>query len=408
MSEVDAGNESPNWSSTTKLVVGLTFVGLVAALLIHFRNIIGPLLLAFILAYALHPLADWICVTTRLSWRASVNLVYFVLVILVLGLFTLTGLAVVQQLQSLIGLVQRTVADLPAMAEELSTQVYVFGPLRLDFSQFDLEFLTRQLLSVVQPLLGQLGGLVRTLATGAVGLLGWGAFILLISYFVLADSGRWFPETLMSLELPGYQGDFRRLGLELARIWNAFMRGQLLLFVLTVVVSVIVLTILGVRFALGLALLAGLARFVPYVGPLTVWVVALLVALFQEQNYLGLPPMTFAGVVVGAQVLIDQIFDNYLSPRIMGASLGVHPAAVLVAAIIATNLIGLVGLLLAAPVLATILLAGRYAVRKMLELDPWPEESAKMQPQGLNVRQFLDDWVGRLRARRQKGAGEDG
>ncbi len=64
---------SPQWSSTTKLVVGLTFIAMIAALLVNFRGIIGPLILAFILAYALHPLADRICRRIGLSWGASVN-----------------------------------------------------------------------------------------------------------------------------------------------------------------------------------------------------------------------------------------------------------------------------------------------------------------------------------------------
>ena len=70
-------------------------------------------------------------------------------------------------------------------------------------------------------------------------------------------------------------------------------------------------------------------------------------------------------------ILTDQVFDNLVSPRILGQTMGVHPAAVLVAAIIAANLIGFIGLVLAAPVLATFIIVGRYALRKMLDLDPW-------------------------------------
>jgi len=78
---------------------------------------------------------------------------------------------------------------------------------------------------------------------------------------------------------------------------------------------------------------------------------------------------------VAIAILVDQIFDQLISPRIFGDTLGVHPAAILVAAIIAANLIGLVGLVLASPVLATLNLVGRYILRKMLDLDPWPEQA---------------------------------
>ncbi len=404
MTTEEKSSGSPQWSSTTKLVVGLTFIAIVAALLVNFRGIIGPLILAFILAYALHPLADRICRVSGLSWTASVNVVFLILVALLLTVFTLTGLAVAQQLQSLVRFVQTIVTELPFFVENLSTQVYTFGPFQLDFAQFDLETVANQLLDIVQPLLGQVGNLVRTFATGAVGVLGWGLFILLIAYFVLADSGRWFPDALVSIEIPGHQVDIRRLGRELGRIWNAFLRGQIVLFLLTVLLAAALMTVLGVRLALGLSLLAGLARFVPYVGPLTVWIVTGLVAFFQESNYLGLAPLQYALLVVLGQLVLDQVFDNYLSPRMMGQTLGVHPAAVLVSAIIATNLIGLVGLLLAAPVLATFQLFGRYALRKMLDLDPWPEPEITTRAGALNLRGIVSSGIEKIRSLRRKGA----
>ena len=62
---------SPTWSSATKTIIGLTMIAIVAALLITFRNIVGPLLLAFVLAYLLHPLASRLSNATRITWRAS-------------------------------------------------------------------------------------------------------------------------------------------------------------------------------------------------------------------------------------------------------------------------------------------------------------------------------------------------
>jgi predicted PurR-regulated permease PerM len=404
MTEEDITQDSPSWGATTKLVIGLSFVALVAALLIRFRGIIGPLILAFILAYALHPLADWISARVGLKWRTSVNIVFLVLVILLGGLFTLTGLAVAQQVQSLVRFVQNFVTNLPGLVDDLSTREFIIGPFQFGLAQFDLDTIVNQVLSTVQPLLGQVGGLVGTFATGAAGAFGWGFFILLVAYFVLADSGRWFPDALVSIEIPGHQRDVRRLGRELGRIWNAFLRGQIILFVLTVIAASVTMTALGVRLALGLALLAGMARFVPYVGPFTVWVTTFLVTFFQISNYFNFSPFVYALIVVGAQVILDQIFDNYLSPRMMGQTLGVHPAAVLVSAIIVTNLIGLVGLLLAAPVLATFLLFGRYAVRKMFDLDPWPAYSEEPDAEALSIRDLMNRVVDKWRRLWRRGA----
>jgi predicted PurR-regulated permease PerM len=85
-------------------------------------------------------------------------------------------------------------------------------------------------------------------------------------------------------------------------------------------------------------------------------------------------------IAVVLAVLIDQIFDNIITPRIIAQALQVHPAAVLVAAIIAANLLGLLGVVVAAPMLATILLLWRYTMRKMLDLNPWPEPETQPPP----------------------------
>jgi predicted PurR-regulated permease PerM len=146
---------------------------------------------------------------------------------------------------------------------------------------------------------------------------------------------------------------------------------------LVVVSYYILLTILGTRLTFAIALMAGVARFVPYLGPLVTWTVTAIVAFLQPSNYFGLDPIWYTVLVVGLCILLDQIFDNLVVPRIMGQTLGLHPAGVLIAAIIATNLIGLVGLVLAAPVLATIALVGRYVGRKMFDLDPWPEPETR-------------------------------
>jgi predicted PurR-regulated permease PerM len=255
--------------------------------------------------------------------------------------------------------------------------------------QYDLQALTNQILSVVQPLLGRLGGLVSSLATGAITTLGWALFVLVISYFLLADAGR-VSNQLVRMEIPGYSGDLQQLGIELRKIWNAYLRGQLTIVLLVMVTYTILLTGLGVRYAFGIALLAGMARFVPYVGTFIAWATLAAVALFQGSNYFGLEQYQFAILVVVIAMLVDQIFDHLISPRIFGDTLGVHPAAILVAAIIAANLIGLVGLVLAAPVLATLSLVGRYITRKMLDVEPWPEE-----PGGLSYTRY--SWIRSLR-----------
>lgn len=392
MNDTTPEPSSPAWSPTTKMVIGLTVVAIVAALLIQFRTIIGPLILAFMLAYVLYPVASRLSTSVNIPWKTAVNLIYLLVVILVGVSFTLTGLTVVQQVQSLIGFVQRNVTNLPALAADLSSQTFTIGPFTFDLAQFDLQTLSEQLLATIQPLLGRVGSLISIFAASAAVTVGWGLFVLVISYFLLADAGT-VPDRFVLVEIPGYDSDFRRLGRELKKIWNAFLRGQLIIMVLVMISYTVIMVIFGMRFAIGIAILAGLGRFVPYLGPLILWIVTALVAFFQEGNYLGIEPLQYAIIVLVVVFVVDQIFDNLITPRFFGQTLGVHPAAVLVAAIIAANLIGIIGLILAAPALATLSLAGRYILRKMVDLDPWPEPESEPVP----IELPWTRWIRRLR-----------
>jgi len=380
---------SPKWGSTVKLIVGLSFVAIVAGMLIYFRQIIGPLLLAFMLSYLLHPLAMRLSNTFKLSWRTSVAVVYLTLVILLIGVFTLIGLAAVQQIENLYTVVSSFVEDLPHMVADLSTKVYYIGPFPIDLSQSELGNISERVLTYVQPLLGEVGGLVGSFATSALTTIGWLVFVLVISYFLLAGTSR-VPLELLYVEIPGYDVDIRRLGEELRRIWNAFLRGQLTVIILVIITYTILLTGLGVRYSLAIAILAGLARLVPYVGPAITWTILVVVTFFQRDNYFGLQAWQYSLMILVICIIIDQIFDQIISPRLLGDTVGVHPAAVLIGAIIATRTIGIVGLVLVAPFLASLKLLGGYAFRKMLDLDPWlaMEEENRRRPREPAARLF--------------------
>jgi len=386
---------SPRWNWTTKLVVGLTFVAILAGLVLQFRAYVGPILLAFILAYLCYPIAGWLQRTLKISWRFAVTIFYIVIVLLLIGLLTLSGLAIVEQAQSLITLLNQALIALPQTLEQISNQVIRFGPFEFDLRSLDVQSLGNQILSAVQPLLGEVGKLLTTFATGAAGFVGWVAFILLISYFIISESGG-APGKILNIEIPGHAYDVRRLGAEFAHIWNTFLRGQLFLFFLSTLIYTVVLSILGLHYAFGLALLAGFGRFLPYVGPAIAWIAITLVAFFQGTTIFGLSPLAYAAVVLGISILIDTVFDNVVSPKFLGQTLRVHPAAVLVAALIAANLIGLVGVLLAAPVLASFKLLGRYTLRKMFDQDPWQGMDITQDTQ---MRSFFPRPVGDFLAR---------
>ena len=365
---------SPNWENTTKLVVGLTLVAITAGLLIRFKDVLGPLLLAFVLAYIFHPVAVQIKKWLKLSWRLTVILLYVVMIVVLLALMAWGGFTLVDYVQNLVDFLQRAVQNVPTFFENLSTYQIKIGPFVYDLSTLNLGLkdLANQALSMVQPVFSQMGTFLGSLASGAATMIGWGFFVILISYFILSESDG-SESNLIQLHVPGYQSDVQRMGEELSRIWNAFLRGQFILILLTAAIYTVFLGVMGVRFFVALAILAGMARFVPYVGPAITWTVYFLVSFFQVFKPFGLSPLLYSLLVVGIALLIDNFIDSFITPKMMANALRVHPAAVLVAALVGASLLGLVGVLLAAPTLATCQLVLNYVTRKLFDLEPWAD-----------------------------------
>jgi predicted PurR-regulated permease PerM len=133
------------------------------------------------------------------------------------------------------------------------------------------------------------------------------------------------------------------------------------------------LTILGVQNALALGLLAGLLEFIPTIGPFVSAIVSITVAFFQPANYLGVDGWQYALFVLAFMFLVQQLENTILVPRIMGQALDLHALVVIVGVYMGGSLAGILGAVLAAPVIASLKLLGIYAWRKMFDLYPFPQ-----------------------------------
>jgi predicted PurR-regulated permease PerM len=234
-----------------------------------------------------------------------------------------------------------------------------------------------------QEVSGALEGIFSTAATHTVSILVdlasivlWLIFIVVVSFYMLKDANR-LAQAFENIAPPSYQMEFRRLRSEIGGIWNAFLRGQLILCAVVGTVIAVALAILGVRNALVLGLLAAVLEVIPNVGPTLAAVPAVLIAYFQGSAHLPLTNGWFALLVIAAYVVIQQVENNYLVPRIIGRSLNLHPLVVIIGAIAGGIFAGVLGILLAAPTLATLRVLAHYVYCKMLDLEPFPQESAE-------------------------------
>ena len=382
---------SPKWSTSTKVVVTLLFLAGAIALLLRFSNLLNTLITAFIIAVLYHPLAEWINKKTKLPWAWSVSIIYFITVVAVFGLLTAGGIALINQIDGLIKFLQNTLFELPNFFKQLSTTNIAIGPFNLDFSYINWDQVGNRLLSTIQPILTKVGNFFGGVATGTVGVIGSFLFSLLISFLVITET-EGARNKIFKLEIPGYQEDFRRLGKKLNTIWNKFVRGQAIIFIARFIMYLIILSSLRLHFVLGMALLATLGNFIPYIGVAIVWIINFFIALFQGTTILGLNPFPYAMIVMGLGWILDNLYDTFFAPKIMGNVLKLHPAAVLVAVLVGLNLFGILGMFLAPPLLASIKVLMDYSEKKLLDQDPWSNIQEISDPESppLLYRKIID------------------
>ena len=178
---------SPTWTTTTKLIIGLTLVAIFAGVFLYYRSLVSLMILASIITYLFQPVVNWLTEKTRMSWRLSTTLVFLLLIILLVGLLTGAGLAIAQQLAGLVRVVQEFANDLPELADNLTDFLAQYGA---ESDLINLNQIANQLLETLQPLLGQAGSIVGSIATGAAVSIGRIFFVVFVAYFILSESSR--------------------------------------------------------------------------------------------------------------------------------------------------------------------------------------------------------------------------
>ena len=374
-------HDSPPWNRPTKIIVAVASILFILAVLWRFQTLISPLIIAAILAYLMHPIIAFLEHRTKLSYSSAVVTVFLTLAVAVIAIFAILGIAIYNQVADLVVRTPEIIESIPdyieqAMAtltEPISIGSFTFSlPISQDQS-FDWQAVFTQIRSYIEPVLRSAGTSLGQVAVSIATGLGWMVVILFVAIYIANDApylGQLIGDTAA---FPGYREDAERLWRAFGRIWDAYLRGQAILALVIGVTVSTVLGILGVENALALGLLSGLLEFIPFIGPLIGSGAAILVALFQVSNYLGLTSIQFAFVVFIAMMIIQQIENNVLVPRIVGDALDLNPLLVFVGALMGTSVGGILGAILAAPVLATIKLIGAYAWHKMFDEPPFPD-----------------------------------
>jgi len=363
-------NSSPPWGWGTKLIVGITLVVGFLALIIRFNNYFQLLLVAFLLSFLLTPLCNLLRKGLRVSWRLSVAIIYLLLAGLLIWGVARGGTSLATQVQNLFQTLIDNIDNITELLEQWSIRPIIIGPFTFTTPQLNFEMIGQWLSESLQPIVSQAGNIATTVVGKVGGFLMNLGITYMVSFFITSESDG-VKKKIINISIPGYEKDFQRLGQEIGKIFNSFIRGEFIVVGMAIIIYSIYLGLMGLPYFFVIAIIAGFGRFIPYLGAAIGWVAFFIGSLLQNPTPFGLSPIIYALLIVGIAVVIDMILDHILTPRVMGNSLQVHPAAIMISALVGAQLIGILGVILAAPAFATLKLILRYSSRKLFDQDPW-------------------------------------
>ncbi|MBN1666073.1 MAG: AI-2E family transporter [Anaerolineales bacterium] len=353
---------TPRWSLPIKLTVVLLLLGLAIYLLYRFRAVITPLVLAIILAYVVSPLVNFFEGRLRLRRGLAILAAYLALLILLVA----TPMLLIPPLAA-------QTANLNLDLRRYLTQIEELLAYRTTIAgqTLDVQVALEQVIGSVQGLIEPVFTRTLEFAIEAISSLVWVVFILIVSFYLVKDSQA-LNEWVEGLVPPTYQDDYIRLRTEISSIWAAFFRGQLMLALVVATVFTIAGFILGLPFALVMGLLAGLLEFLPSIGH-GIWLVtASLLALFAGSTWMPVPNWAFMLLIIGLHIFYQQFDLNYLIPRIIGRRVHLAPLVVILGIVSGALLAGVLGIVLAAPSIASLRVLGRYIFANLIDQNPFP------------------------------------
>jgi len=357
-----------NLLTSERLQAGLwiTISVLIVILLYVLAPILTPFALAAILAYLLVPGADWM-VARKLGrfviprWAAALVMILFTGLLLLLLLVIL--IPVLQK--ELIALQKALPALLAKLELALAPKLHEWFGVRIELNARVLRELLSEQVNSSGMHSDVLATVFRQVRAGGAALVGIAGLMLLtpvVLFYLLVDWHQiknWF-ENLIPRRW--HRTTTSMLG-EIDRLLAQFLRGQLTVMAVLAVYYSTTLAVAGFDTALPVGLLTGLLVFIPYVG------FALGLMLASIAGLLQFEPL-YAALSIGLIYGVGQVVESfYLTPKLVGERIGLHPLAVIFALMAFGQIFGFFGVLLALPVSAVLLVALSRLKKAYVESD---------------------------------------
>lgn len=333
-------------------------ISTILLILYNFRNIIfqigPPLLWSILFAYLLNPIVNYFT-KYNIGRTWAVVIVYTIISAIIFFISFTVAPKISNELGRLINLIPLYSKQATEFSNRLYSKIDEMQYLPPEFSGVE-EALSENLMRIQNYLVN----LLRNLTMGIFNLFSQLITLVLIpvfTFYFLKDAD-YFKKKLILL-LPKFSRNamidmFKDIDILISR----FIKGQLIVAAAVAFLCIIALFLIQVEFAFLIGLIAGIFNIIPYFGPIIGSVPAVIIALLDD-------PSKAIWVIV-AFTVIQQIESAILSPKIVGESVGLHPIMVIVVLLIGNMLYGIIGMLFAVPVAASIKIVCKHIVERIV------------------------------------------
>lgn len=333
----------------------LIALGISIALLWLLADVLMPFAAGMAVAYLLDPVADRLQRLGAPRWLATtlVLLAFFILAILLVVLLV----PIIEEQ------VTRFIQALPTYRQSLHE---IFSPILSELRESVAGKNFEEIQSAVGNYAGEaarwIGSVLGGLWRGGLAIIDIVSLLVItpvVAFYLLRDWDR-MVSTIDGLLPRAHLEEIRGIARDVDRTLASFLRGQLTVCLVLGTYYAVALGLVGLDAGVIVGMGAGLLSFIPYVGTITGFVVSMAIALVQFDQW------TMWALVAGLFVLGQVVEGNFLTPKLVGDSVGLHPVWVMFALLAAGSVFGFTGILLAVPAAAVIGVLVRFFLSKYL------------------------------------------
>ncbi len=386
---------SPQWGLPARLTAAILLIIFFIYLLYLMGSVLQSLIIAALIAFMLSPWIRYLNETLYLPKLLAVIIAHILLIIFIVLMPLLVVPSLIDAFRTIDVNVVTLAEQMRDWAKEMLMQYRVIEVrgMQTDLSPFVdpvLEVLEGIHLSRFIPSLDRIVAAIPLtveitwgVASGFLGRVFSGLFafsltILCSIYLCYGIEG--YLKSLSNLLPTVHRPELTELGRRLRDIWNDYFRGQLNLGIIIGLLTWITGTLIGLPGAFALGVIAGVLEILPGIGPFLAAVPAVIMALVQGSDVLSVSNLTFMLIVLAQYIIIQQLENNLIVPKILGEAVELDPLVVMVGVIVGAGVGGILGALIAAPTIASWRTIILYTYAKILGEDPFPPEEDKGEP----------------------------